>query len=205
MGVGAAAAAHSGASGLDLWKPLRPCWLGAVSRVAALENGHRGVRISVEGSARSSPEFPVGKRLCPSCSGAFQVGTDLTDIVVPRRITVRELGGCMGPIWPSYYASCRCLLFMMDAANPTQLSASCVQLLGLLSAEALAEASVLILFNKIDLPCYMTVEEMKSLMRLPDIIASARQSVSTVEISARRGTGLAAVLRWLQDTHRADG
>ncbi|XP_045841820.1 ADP-ribosylation factor-like protein 16 isoform X3 [Meles meles] len=111
----------------------------------------------------------------------------------------------MGPIWPSYYASCRCLLFMMDAANPTQLSASCVQLLGLLSAEALAEASVLILFNKIDLPCYMTVEEMKSLMRLPDIIASARQSVSTVEISARRGTGLAAVLRWLQDTHRADG
>lgn len=38
--------------------------------------------------------------------------------------------------------------FMMDAANPTQLSASCVQLLGLLSAEGLAEASVLILFNK---------------------------------------------------------
>ncbi|XP_032178092.1 ADP-ribosylation factor-like protein 16 isoform X2 [Mustela erminea] len=133
------------------------------------------------------------------------VGTDLTDIVVPRRVTVRELGGCMGPIWPSYYGSCRCLLFMMDAANPTQLSASCVQLLGLLSAEELAGASVLILFNKIDLPCYMTVEEMKSLMRLPDIIASARQNVSTVEISARRGTGLAAVLRWLQDTHRADG
>ncbi|XP_044103158.1 ADP-ribosylation factor-like protein 16 isoform X2 [Neovison vison] len=133
------------------------------------------------------------------------VGTDLTDIVVPRRITVRELGGCMGPIWPSYYGSCRCLLFMVDAANPTQLSASCVQLLGLLSAEELAGASVLILFNKIDLPCYMTVEEMKSLMRLPDIIASARQNVSTVEISARRGTGLAAVLRWLQDTHRADG
>ncbi|XP_032178091.1 ADP-ribosylation factor-like protein 16 isoform X1 [Mustela erminea] len=135
------------------------------------------------------------------------VGTDLTDIVVPRRVTVRELGGCMGPIWPSYYGSCRCLLFMMDAANPTQLSASCVQLLGLLSAEELAGASVLILFNKMygDLPCYMTVEEMKSLMRLPDIIASARQNVSTVEISARRGTGLAAVLRWLQDTHRADG
>lgn len=38
--------------------------------------------------------------------------------------------------------------FMMDASNPTQLSASCMQLLGLLSAEPLAEASVLILFNK---------------------------------------------------------
>ncbi|XP_035950100.1 ADP-ribosylation factor-like protein 16 isoform X3 [Halichoerus grypus] len=110
----------------------------------------------------------------------------------------------MGPIWPSYYGNCRCLLFMMDAANPTQLSASCVQLLGLLSAEGLAEASVLILFNKIDVPCYMTVEEMKSLMRLPDIIACAKQSISTVAVSAHKGTGLAEVLHWLQDTLGTD-
>ncbi|KAF3817153.1 hypothetical protein GH733_011553 [Mirounga leonina] len=132
------------------------------------------------------------------------VGTDLTDIVVPRKITIRELGGCMGPIWPSYYGNCRSLLFMMDAANPTQLSASCVQLLGLLSAEGLAEASVLILFNKIDVPCYMTVEEMKSLIRLPDIIACAKQSISAVAVSAHKGTGLAEVLHWLQDTQGTD-
>ncbi|XP_074200096.1 ADP-ribosylation factor-like protein 16 isoform X2 [Camelus bactrianus] len=133
------------------------------------------------------------------------VGTNLTDIVAQSKITIRELGGCMGPIWPSYYGNCRSLLFMMDASNPTQLSASCVQLLGLLSAEELAEASVLILFNKIDLPCYMTTEEMKSLIRLPDLVACAKQSITTVEISARNGTGLSEVLRWLQDTHRANG
>lgn len=92
---------------------------------------------------------------------------------------------------------------MVDASNPTQLSAACVQLLGLLSAEQLAEASVLILFNKIDLPCYMSMEEIRSLMRLPDILAHARQNVSTAEISARKGTGLAQVLHWLQDTHGA--
>ncbi|XP_006869569.1 PREDICTED: ADP-ribosylation factor-like protein 16-like [Chrysochloris asiatica] len=131
------------------------------------------------------------------------VGTDLTDIMVNRQLTIRELGGCMGPIWPSYYGNCRALLFVLDASNPTQLSASCAHLLGLLSAEQLAEASVLILFNKTDLPCYMTVEEMKSLMRLPDIIACAKQSITTAEISAREGTGLAGVLRWLRDTHRA--
>ncbi|XP_043319263.1 ADP-ribosylation factor-like protein 16 isoform X3 [Cervus elaphus] len=100
--------------------------------------------------------------------------------------------------------------FMVDASNPTQLSASCVQLLGLLSAEELAEASVLILFNKMyvsesDLPCYMTIEEMKSLIRLPDLIACAKQNITTVEISARKGTGLSDVLRWLQDTHRTNG
>lgn len=37
---------------------------------------------------------------------------------------------------------------MIDASDPTQLSVSCAHLLGLLSADALAEASVLILFNK---------------------------------------------------------
>ncbi|EDL34753.1 mCG2121 [Mus musculus] len=130
------------------------------------------------------------------------VGTNLTDIVAHRKITIRELGGCMSPIWSSYYGNCHSLLFMMDASNPTQLSASCMQLLGLLSAEELEKASVLILFNKIDLPCYMTMEEMKSLMRLPDIIACAKQNITAVEISARNGTGLATVLLWLQNQHR---
>ncbi|XP_059990012.1 ADP-ribosylation factor-like protein 16 isoform X2 [Lagenorhynchus albirostris] len=134
-----------------------------------------------------------------------QVGTNLTDIVAQRRITIRELGGCMGPIWSSYYGNCHSLLFMVDTSNPTQLSASCVQLLALLSAEQLAEASVLILFNKIDLPCYMTIEEIKSLIRLPDLIACAKQNITTVEISAWKGTGLSEVLRWLEDTHRTNG
>ncbi|KAM6163247.1 ADP-ribosylation factor-like protein 16 isoform 2-T2 [Rhynchocyon petersi] len=132
------------------------------------------------------------------------VGTNLTDIVTQKKIiTIRELGGCMGPIWSSYYGNCHSLLFMLDASDPTQLSVSCVHLLSLLSAEQLAEASVLILFNKTDLPCYMSVEEMKSLIRLSDIIACAKQNITTMEISAREGTGLAGVLRWLRDTHRA--
>ncbi|KAG8507516.1 ADP-ribosylation factor-like protein 16 [Galemys pyrenaicus] len=130
------------------------------------------------------------------------VGTNLTDIVAQRKITIRELGGCMAPIWSSYYGNCQSLLFVVDASNPAQLSASCVQLLGLLAAEQLAGASVLILFNKIDLPCYMSIEEMKSLLRLPDIVAHATQNISTAEISAREGTGLSGVLRWLQGSGR---
>ncbi|XP_025135492.1 ADP-ribosylation factor-like protein 16 isoform X4 [Bubalus bubalis] len=87
------------------------------------------------------------------------VGTNLTDIVAQKKITIRELGGCMGPIWSSYYGNCHSLLFMVDASNPTQLSASCVQLLGLLSAEELAKASVLILFNKMFNPYLQCVQE----------------------------------------------
>lgn len=39
-----------------------------------------------------------------------QVGTNLTDIVAHKKITIRELGGCMSPIWSSYYGNCRSLL-----------------------------------------------------------------------------------------------
>ncbi|NXY62652.1 ARL16 protein, partial [Callaeas wilsoni] len=127
-----------------------------------------------------------------------QVGTNLTDLRLPRKVTVRELGGCMGPIWPSYFSECSALLFVVDASNPTQLSSSCIQLLSVLSAAPLASVPVLVLFNKIDLPCYMSLVEMKSLFRMQDIVSCATQPITTLETSARDGTGLADVLQWLR-------
>lgn len=77
------------------------------------------------------------------------VGTNLTDLTLRKRsVTVRELGGCMGPIWPSYFRDCTSVIFMVDSANITQISSSCIQLLCVLSAESLRSASVLVLFNK---------------------------------------------------------
>uniref|UniRef100_A0A8D2IV66 ADP ribosylation factor like GTPase 16 n=2 Tax=Varanus komodoensis TaxID=61221 RepID=A0A8D2IV66_VARKO len=128
------------------------------------------------------------------------VGTNLTDLLIGKKITVRELGGCMGPIWSSYYSDCCCVLYMIDAAKPTQISSSCVQLLSLLSAEELMSAPVLIIFNKIDLPCYMSLVEMKSLFRIQDIIACAKQPITVVETSARDGTGLSNVMQWFHST-----
>ncbi|XP_051653396.1 ADP-ribosylation factor-like protein 16 isoform X2 [Manacus candei] len=118
------------------------------------------------------------------------VGTNLTDLRLPRKVTVRELGGCMGPIWPSYYSECSALL----------VSSSCIQLLSVLSAAPLASVPVLVLFNKIDLPCYMSLLEMKSLFRMQDIVSCATQPITMLETSARDGTGLADVLQWLRAT-----
>ncbi|XP_077184206.1 ADP-ribosylation factor-like protein 16 isoform X2 [Paroedura picta] len=103
----------------------------------------------------------------------------------------------MGPIWSSYYSDCCCVLYVIDAARPTQISSSCVQLLSLLSAEELTSVPVLIIFNKIDLPCYMSLVEMKSLFRIQDIISCAKQPITIVETSARDGTGLPGVIQWL--------
>ncbi|NXD55291.1 ARL16 protein, partial [Corvus moneduloides] len=148
--------------------------------------GHRG-----GGEGRTS-EGRAGRAPVP------QVGTNLTDLRLPRKVTVRELGGCMGPIWPSYYSECSALLFVVDASNPTQVSSSCIQLLSVLSAAPLASVPVLVLFNKIDLPCYMSLVEMKSLFRMEDIVSCATQPITMLETSAHDGTGLADVLQWLR-------
>ncbi|XP_067332439.1 ADP-ribosylation factor-like protein 16 isoform X2 [Channa argus] len=117
------------------------------------------------------------------------VGTNLTDLTLKKkRVTVRELGGCMGPIWASYFNDCSSVI----------VSSSCIQLLSVLSAEPLCSASVLILFNKIDMPCTMSLVEIKSLFRMDDIIASATQPITTLEMSARSGQGLQEVLSWLE-------
>ncbi|XP_073462841.1 ADP-ribosylation factor-like protein 16 [Aquarana catesbeiana] len=129
------------------------------------------------------------------------VGTNLTDLTIQRvRITVREVGGSMGPIWPSYYQDCRTVLFVVDSANPMQVSASCIQLLSVLSAPALSSASVLIIFNKTDLPCCMSLVEMKSLFRMDDIISCSQQPITVMETSALEGTGLQEVVQWLHSS-----
>ncbi|XP_030591012.1 ADP-ribosylation factor-like protein 16 isoform X2 [Archocentrus centrarchus] len=88
--------------------------------------------------------------------------------------------------------------FMVDSANTAQISSSCIQLLSVLSAEPLSNASVLILFNKRDMPCIMSLIEIKSLFRMDDIVASATQPITILEASARSGEGLKEVLSWLE-------
>ncbi|XP_040438190.1 ADP-ribosylation factor-like protein 16 [Falco naumanni] len=172
-------------------KPVPTCLLLGAAGGGKSLLARRLRQLSVEEAAAELGEPPATQ---PT------VGTNLTDLRLPRRVTVRELGGCMGPIWPSYYGECSALLFVVDAANPTQVSSSCIQLLSILSAAQLASVPVLVLFNKIDLPCYMSRVEMKSLFRMQDIISWATQPITILETSARDGTGLADVLQWLRAT-----
>ncbi|XP_055553388.1 ADP-ribosylation factor-like protein 16 isoform X2 [Falco cherrug] len=162
-------------------KPVPTCLLLGAAGGGKSLLARRLRQLSVEEAAAELGEPPATQ---PT------VGTNLTDLRLPRRVTVRELGGCMGPIWPSYYGECSALL----------VSSSCIQLLSVLSAAQLASVPVLVLFNKIDLPCYMSRVEMKSLFRMQDIISWATQPITILETSARDGTGLADVLQWLRAT-----
>ena len=45
-----------------------------------------------------------------------QVGTIMVNVSVSRRqeVTVREVGGCMGPIWQNYYKDCEALMVIYE-------------------------------------------------------------------------------------------
>lgn len=49
-----------------------------------------------------------------------------------------------------------------------------------------------------DMPCPMSLVEMKSLIRMEEIIASAPQPITVLEVSAHTGQGLMEVLDWLE-------
>lgn len=49
-----------------------------------------------------------------------------------------------------------------------------------------------------DMPCTMSLIEIKSLFRMDDIIAAATQPITILEVSALSGQGLQEVLSWLE-------
>ncbi|XP_077980346.1 ADP-ribosylation factor-like protein 16 [Glandiceps talaboti] len=131
------------------------------------------------------------------------VGTNLVNVNVGKKneVTIRELGGCMGPIWHNYYKDCTLLMFMLDISNPCQVASSCVQLLTVLSHEQLQDVPVLVLLNKMDSPCAVNRVELDSLIRMKEIIACAKQTISVLEISARGGQGLHELVKWINSNH----
>jgi len=116
-----------------------------------------------------------------------------------RKYTFRELGGAMGPIWKNYFKEAECLVYILDTAKQTQVASACIQLLEVLSSKETQDMPVLLIFNKIDSPDCMSISEISALIRLPDIIANARQNITVLECSFREGTGLQGILKWLQE------
>ena len=116
-----------------------------------------------------------------------------------RKYTFRELGGAMGPIWKNYFKDASYLVYVIDTARRTQVASSCIQLLEVLSSKETQEMPVLLIFNKIDSPDCMSMSEISTLIRLPDILGNAKQDITVLECSFREGTGLHGILKWLQE------
>lgn len=128
------------------------------------------------------------------------IGVNLVTLTHNRKkYTFRELGGAMGPVWNNYFKDANCVVYLIDTAKRTQIASSCIQLLEMLSSKETQDMPILLIFNKVDSPDCMNMSEISALIRLPDIIANARQDITVLECSFRQGTGLHEILKWLQE------
>ncbi|XP_071949122.1 ADP-ribosylation factor-like protein 16 [Antedon mediterranea] len=127
------------------------------------------------------------------------VGTNIVKVSLDnkkREGCIRELGGAMGPIWYKYYNDCHAIMFVVDVANPCQISASYIQLLTVLSHEELQNKPFIIIFNKTDIPSHVKPCDVKYLMRLDDIIQNAKQPIKVVDVSVK-DEELVEVMQWM--------
>lgn len=122
-----------------------------------------------------------------------------------REVTLREVGGAMGPIWDSYYASAKAVIYVIDSANPFQLSAAAILLKRLLAAPTLDNPPVLIVFTKSDIPSQVSLMQLKNMMCFDAITRPFVGRLCTVSVcSGLTGTGLEHVCRWLYRLHAPD-
>ncbi|XP_018027471.1 ADP-ribosylation factor-like protein 16 [Hyalella azteca] len=112
-------------------------------------------------------------------------------------IIVRELGGSMAELWSSYYCGVRKLLYVIDAANMSQLASATLLLMPLLAHPRTQKAQVAIVLNKVDRPLPRDTKELLNVLRLSDLKQYCRQQITVLEVSAVTGKGLKALTRWM--------
>ncbi|XP_071524116.1 ADP-ribosylation factor-like protein 16 isoform X2 [Panulirus ornatus] len=112
-------------------------------------------------------------------------------------INIRELGGSMAPIWPSYYTGVKKVLYVVDAVNLTQLGEATILLMDLLAHPKLRAAQVAIVFNKTDSAMSRGVNELLHVMRFDNLKEYVPQQLTTFEVSALAGKGLRSLLKWI--------
>lgn len=127
------------------------------------------------------------------------VGTNLVNVPTGKKqeTVIREVGGCMCPIWNSYLKDLTALIFVIDISNTLQIAASCIQFLTVLNNTAVQNTPILLLLNKSDQPLALSRFEVESLMRIDDIRQNTKHQITILEISAFNGKGLTEVIDWV--------
>ena len=127
------------------------------------------------------------------------VGTNIEtlEIDAKRKVTVRELGGAMAPIWANSYEDCCSIVFLVDRSNATHLAATTMLLLEVLSADILQTKPFLLVLNKSDLTNIVGVRETSNIMRLDDMKETCSQHIDITEASCFTGDGVQYILDWI--------
>lgn len=127
------------------------------------------------------------------------IGTNLMSLNFGKKkaVDVREVGGSMGPLWKNYYKDAAKIIYVIDISNPHQVSSATCRLLEMLNSRNVENTPCLLLLNKIDNFSAVSHTEMKSMLMLDDILVHGSQPITSLETSAKYGTGIMEVIDWV--------
>ncbi|KAL9647890.1 hypothetical protein ABK040_008163 [Willaertia magna] len=144
------------------------------------------------------------KTFLSSYSGLPTNGVNLEELSIQinkkkvRKIKIREIGGSLLLSWHRYYEDCKILIYVIDSSNSLQMSASCIELLNLLS-KLKDSKQFLIILNKKDSPKTFSTEIFKHLIRWKELKETV-PSLEIMESSAFKGDGIIEIIDFLLKT-----
>ncbi|OWZ12875.1 hypothetical protein PHMEG_00013895 [Phytophthora megakarya] len=111
---------------------------------------------------------------------------------------LREVGGQLLPMWPSYFDSCHFWLFLVDASNATQLTASAIELFSILSVDEMRHKPKLLVINQIDATYVVDDTILQTYLCLDRLLAELDSGpVQIIKASALTGENVEQILKWL--------
>ena len=88
------------------------------------------------------------------------IGVDVDTVKGKKRsLTVREVGGAMKPLWPTYFDSCAAAVFCIDVSDESTMASAAVALVEAASHESLRGRPIIAALTKLDAPVVATRAE----------------------------------------------
>ncbi|SPQ93089.1 ADP-ribosylation factor family [Plasmodiophora brassicae] len=109
-------------------------------------------------------------------------------------VVLWDVGGQAGLriIWNKYYSECHAIVYVIDAAAPERFEEARKELSALLDHEDVADAPLLVLANKQDLPDAKSATEVEQILTL-----EADRPMKVADVIALTGTGIKPAFDWL--------
>ncbi|KAL4161024.1 hypothetical protein KRP22_014725 [Phytophthora ramorum] len=118
-----------------------------------------------------------------------------------RACMMREVGGQLLPMWPSYFESCHFWLFLVDASNATQLAASAIEFFAVLGVDEMRCKPKLLVINHIDAGFLVDDAMLQTYLCFDRLLAEPDSGpVQIIKVSALTGENVEHLLKWIGHT-----
>ena len=117
-----------------------------------------------------------------------------------KTVQIKEVGGAMMPLWPTYLKGAAALLYVVDISDAYQLAASATAFHHLCDLPAMRDKRVLLIWNKTDAPCALRDAETAAFDAARDETA-LKDALTTIQVSALDGSNAEQVMTWIRGVY----